>query len=360
MMQFVLFAMAVGLESQAAENPIRRIVNLLQMMQKEVTADGEKDEEMTEKFVCYCETSGKTLADGIQELTDKIPQIEAKIKEAVAFKERVDDELVQHKKDRADAKASIESATAQREKEAAEFAKLSGDLKANIAACGKAITAISKGMGAAFLQSGSASALKKIVLTNPKLDRYSREALTEFLSTDMSSGYAPASGEIVGILKQLLEDMEGDLKEATDTENAAIAEFEGLVSAKEKEIQAATEAIESKTARAGEVAVEIVNLKNDLEDAKEALGEDQKFLAELKKSCATAEKEYEERKASRAQELVAIGETIKILNDDDALDLFKKTLPSPSLLQLTASDRDVRDEALSALQSLQKSQAPQA
>merc|ERR1719197_1534286 len=137
MLSFIGFAAVLAAATQskveAAENPIRRIVNLLQMMQKEVEADGEKDEEMTEKFVCYCETSGKTLADGIQELTDKIPQIEAKIKEAIAFKEQVEDELVQHKKDRADAKESIESATAQREKEAAEFDKLSTDLKANIA-----------------------------------------------------------------------------------------------------------------------------------------------------------------------------------------------------------------------------------
>merc|ERR550514_1838629 len=242
---------------------------------------------MHEKFMCYCTTNTQTLADSIAALEQKIPQIEASIKETEAAGGGVAAELEQHKKDHADAKESIESATAQREKEAAEFAKTSGDLKANIAACGKAITAISKGMGAAFLQSGSASALKKIVLTNQKLDRYSREALTEFLSADTSSGYAPASGEIVGILKQLLEDMEGDLKEA----------------------------IESKTERKGQVAVEIVNLKNDLEDAQEALGEDQKFLAELKKSCATAEAEYEDRKAMRAQEMVAIGETIKILND---------------------------------------------
>ena len=41
-------------------------------------------------------------------------------------------------------------------------------------------------------------------------------------------------------------------------ENEAIAEFEGLVAAKEKEIAAATEAIEAKTERAGEVAVQIV------------------------------------------------------------------------------------------------------
>jgi len=69
-------------------------------------------------------------------------------------------------------------------------------LKANIAACGKAITAISKGMGAAFLQSGAASPLRQLVLSSSKLDRYSRQVLTEFLSA--KTDYAPASGEIVG------------------------------------------------------------------------------------------------------------------------------------------------------------------
>lgn len=74
--------------------------------------------------------------------------------------------------------------------EAAEFAKLSGDLKANIAACDKAIAAISKGMSASFLQSGAA-ALRQLVLSTDKLDRYSRSVLTDFLST--KEGYAPAS-----------------------------------------------------------------------------------------------------------------------------------------------------------------------
>merc|ERR1719248_169643 len=104
----------------------------------------------------------------------------------------------------------------------------------------------------------------------------------------------------------------------------------------------------------GELAVKIVNLKNDLADAQDALGEDQKFAAELKKGCATAQADYESRKKARAGEAVAISETIKILNDDDALDLFKKTLPSPSLLQMT-DDRDVRDEALSAFADLKDS-----
>ena len=115
-----------------------------------------------------------------------------------------------------------------------------------------------------------------------------------------------------------LQDMEKELADITKTENGAIADFESLVAAKEKEIAAATEAIEMKLEKNGEMAVKIVNLKNDLEDAQESLGEDQKFLAELKKGCSTAGADYDSRVKARAEELVAVQETIKILNDDDA------------------------------------------
>ena len=356
MIALLLFAavQAAATHQRAEENPIRRIVNLLQKMGEEVEAEIKKDEDMHEKFECYCKTQTKALDASIAALKDNIPQIEASIKETAANNGNVAAELAQHKQDRADAKEAIESATSQRNKEADAFAKASGDLKANIAACTKAIDAISKGMGASFLQSGAAVALKNLVLAKASsLRRYERETLTAFLSADQS--YAPASGEIVGILKQLLENMEGDLKEATDEENAAIAEFEGLVAAKKKEIEAATEAIEAKTERAGEGAVQLVNLKNDLADAQDSLEEDTNYLAELLKSCKTQGSEYEERQAMRAQEKVAIAETVKILNDDDALDLFKKTLSltqGESFLQTTRSSRDVRDEALEALSGI--------
>merc|ERR1719183_1879957 len=101
-------------------------------------------------------------------------------------------------------------------------------------------------MAGMFLQSDAANALRNLVLNRENIDRYSRRTLTEFLSTSSEAGYAPGSGEIVGILKQLLEDMEKELDDITKTEDAAIADFESLVAAKEKEIVAATEAIEMK------------------------------------------------------------------------------------------------------------------
>merc|ERR1712045_231203 len=49
----------------------------------------------------------------------------------------------------------------------------------------------------------------------------------------------------------------------------------------------------------------------------------------------------------RAQELAALAETIKVLNDDDALELFKKTLPSASasLLQIGSTMTSLRARA---------------
>jgi hypothetical protein len=344
--------LAAGVREELGENPIRRIVNLLQKMQSEVTEEAKRDEELTEKFVCYCEKNDGELSTSTESLRAKIPEIEASITEAVALKEQLDAELVKHKADREAAKESIASSTKQREKEAAAFAEESTELNGNINSCKAAVTALTKGLGGSFLQSTAANKLRNLVLARTNMDRYSRETLTDFLS--VKQGYTPVSQEIIGILSQLQEDMEKELAAITKTENQSIVEHEGLVSAKEKEIAAATEAIESKTQRAGETAVQIVSLKNDLEDTKEELGADEVFLMELKKSCSTKATEYEARKKYRAMELVAIAETIKILNDDDALDLFKKTLPSPSFMQIAQRDRDLRAQALSALKKLKK------
>ena len=92
-----------------------------------------------------------------------------------------------------------------------------------------------------------------------------------------------------------------------------------------------------------------VNAKNDLSDTQDALAEDSNFLIELKTTCAEQAKLYDQIKKMRSEEISAVGATIKILNDDDALDLFKKTLPSPgdSLLQVCAPPTRCEDRMTS-------------
>merc|ERR1719388_63271 len=95
----------------------------------------------------------------------------------------------------------------------------------------------------------------------------------------------------------------------------------------------ATEAIESKTARSGEVAVSVVQTKDSLQDMTEELADVEKFVSQLATECATKEKEFAERCKIRAEEVKAISEAVSILNDDDALDVFKKARPSALVQQ---------------------------
>merc|ERR1719443_2890988 len=69
---------------------------------------------------------------------------------------------------------------------------------------------------------------------------------------------------------------------------------------------------------------------DDIEDTTAEMKETQAFLANLGAQCAEKKKEWAERQSMRAEEVAAIGEAIKILNDDDALDLFKKSALSLS------------------------------
>merc|ERR1719214_78954 len=131
------------------------------------------------------------------------------------------------------------------------------------------------------------------------------------------------------------DDMEAELKEAIADEEKAVAGFADLKASKEKEIEMATEAIETKMARDGELAVSVVQTKDALEDAQEEAADTQKFLATLEKDCATKEADMAERTKMRNMEIAAISEAIGILNDDDSLDVFKKALPS-ALVQSAA------------------------
>merc|ERR1712072_150934 len=132
-------------------------------------------------------------------------------------------------------------------------------------------------MGSAFLQTTTASRLLKLA------EKRQEEDLVAFLQGTQAEGYAPASGEIVGILKTMSDEMSADIAEELAAEEAAIKAYDELMAAKTKVVNALTKLIEEKMTRVGELAVEIVQMKNDLGDTAEALAEDKKFLADLEK-----------------------------------------------------------------------------
>merc|ERR1719388_486734 len=180
--------------------------------------------------------------------------------------------------------------------------------------------------GASFMQTEGGSQLKKIAESFAFSDETDRRNVVAFL--EQSGDYVPQSGQIVGILKQMKEEMEASLAEAIKDEDSAVTGYGELKASKEAEQKAATAAIETKQTRAGELAVTVVQVADDIEDTTEEVADTEKFAKTLEEQCGVKEKEWAEREKLRAEEIAAISDAIGMLNDDDALDVFKKAMPS--------------------------------
>jgi hypothetical protein len=337
--------------SEHRANPIRKVVTMLQDMEKSVKEEGEKETKAYEEFACYCKTGVGTLEASISSSEAKIEALGSKIKEQSEKKDATEAALKEHTASRAEAKDQMAKATALRDTENKAFLKLKSDADTNVSAIAAAVAAIEKGMGASFLQSGSASLIKVYAMEKANMADSDRQTLLSFLSG--ADAYAPKSGQIVGILKEMGDEMGADLLAATKAEETAKETYDAMMAAKTKEVNTLTQQIESEMTRLGELSVLLAEDGNDLEETKDTLAEDQAYLAELQKGCATKDAEWEARCKVRAEELVALAETIKVLNDDDALELFKKTLPgsSASFAQLQENSGVTRARAAAMLRN---------
>jgi len=312
-------------------NPIRKIVTLMQDMQKEIEAEGEKEKVLYDNFMCWCETGAADLKKGAETASAAIDEFSSKLEQETAEKSQIDQELIEHKADRESAKKDVDESTSLRNKEKEDYDAVAAESATNIKALSGALPALKKGLGgAALIQMAGASRLNKIIEHSLVLDSFDRESMTAFLQAKEG---APGSDQIVGIMEQMLEEMQKSSAEADADEAKAVASFNELTASKQKEIEVATGAIETKSVRSGELAVAIVQDQNGLDDAKEELADNQQQLASMTTTCAEKTKEFQVRSKLRAEEVAAISEAIAILNDDDALDVFKKAVPASSFVQ---------------------------
>merc|ERR1719463_778167 len=137
--------------------------------------------------------------------------------------------------------------------------------------------------------------------------------------------YAPQSGQIFGILKQMKETFESNLSASQKEEMQNQAAYEDLKAAKEAEIKAGTDQKDTKTQELADTDQKLADSKQDLDDTRNTLSADQKFLLNLKETCAMTDSEWEERQKARQEEIQACSQALAILSSDDAHDTFTKT-----------------------------------
>merc|ERR1719456_2049968 len=144
-------------------------------------------------------------------------------------------------------------------------------------------------------------------------------------SPTFKQAYAPQSGVVLGILKQMKETFEQNLSQSQKEEMASQQGYEDTKAAKEDEIAAGADSIDKKTQELADTDEALANAKQDLEDTEAKLAADEAFLAKLKEHCAMTGQSWEERSKTRQMEMEAVSKALAILTSDEAHDLFTRT-----------------------------------
>jgi len=344
--------------------PIMKVVRMLEDMKEELNKELEDDKAVQELLDCWCGTGMKEKEKSIQLAESRIAELEAALGEALAkINELKSKRKATQEEQYADQKALDESEE-MRMKENKAFHTTESDLLQAIDATENAITMLSKhnpgfAQIKAVVQSLQAARVTDMVMHSQGLDAGKRAVLKDFFAgTNQATGflqipgmqsYAPQSGQIFGILKQMKEDFDVDLGEEQASEKKAVEEFQALKESKMAEIDTAKATIVQYDQDLAELGQQNAEAMKELEDTQEQLGLDQTFLATLNKKCANSDEQFEARVKARLAEIAAVEDTIEILNSDTSFEAFDKSVNS--FLQVNAEDQNKRNRVVAVLRN---------
>merc|ERR1719262_1914127 len=345
----------------AKNRPVSKVITLLKDMVGELEKEAEEDEEVYEAMSCWCETGDKTKTKAIADAETKIATLTAAIEEYAANSARLNTEIANLEKEVAENTDALDKATALRQKELAEFTNEEKESLGTIASLKSAVAALSKHHDAALIQSESTDSqmnfLKAMMDLQHKMNKHAklvaemitprqRKAITAFLhqSQGYNPEYAPASGEIFGLLKQMKEGFESNLANSQKEEMTNQADYEGLKKAKTAEIAAGESQIKQKSVELGETEEKHALSVQDLDDTRTTLAADTSYLANLKEQCALFDSEYTERTKTRQLEITAVSKALAFLSSDEAQDLVSRTF---SFIQVRSKQQSKRRNQVS-------------
>lgn len=362
-MFFILLIDIAPLISAKKDNPVQKVVELLEDLKAKVEKDGEKEQALYDKYACWCEETllekSKAIDDGtalIQKLTQEILALRGKIEELGVTSRQLEQEVVE-------AKDGINSAKEIREKEREEYITERKEAEQCIGALEAAIKVLA-GAGTkkesllTTIQQAeiisTVADLQSVIKKVPasfKLSKDNMETIRSFVadpskflhgfngaqlhselsmtSFDASDGkgpfgdYAPASGQIQGILKGMYDSFTGNLEKANEGEATKQKNYKGLMKTKEEEADALEASLDMQKMEKADANKALADSKNLLKDTKEQLAADKEFFAETKQGCKDNAVAWADRSRIRTEELHGMAKAIEILTSDEAKKTFE-------------------------------------
>lgn len=366
-------ARARGLQvrrEKTQDNPVADVVTLLQTMQVQLQAEAEADQAIFDDVTAWCDTnvvSKETSIDDAEKHIDKLTgdiEVESATSAALAV------EIAALEKQIAADTAAVTSLSELRQKQSDEYHGEDKDLLESITALKLAIDVLSKhhssAVDGAFLQVPAAHLSGIAAMLQDQLRRHAnllkgtlkpsqRRAAQAFVQTlggqpdylgqtpTYKQAYTATSGEIFGILNQMLEEFEADKAEGTSADSQAGEEYNNMKVEKEAQIEAGEKAFVDKKGAHAESEQKHAQAKVDLELTKANLAADETFLMSVKEKCQMTDTEWTARQETREDEMKAITKALEVLTSEEASNTFDSTYAVvPSFLQKAASSHSAR------------------
>jgi len=334
--------------------PFGKVLELLAGMKTELAKEADADKDTHAKMTSWCQDTKDEKNRIISESDTTIQLQTTAVKENTALGQRLDFDIRTLTKEIAANKATLATAEALRKDQHDSFTKDETSLKENIEAVSAAVAAFSVS-GSSLLQSESAMArLRLVVHSNydkirAKTSRAERMLLDDFLKdpSQFTKGSnflqkkegAEAEGPVdtvVGLLQAMVGDFQRDLQEEQEEDAKLEKSYQALVAAKTGEVTAAEDQVSTKEEEKATAAEKVTTGKADVAGASKAKAEAEKLLATVTEKCASSKAEFEQRSATRTEELSAVTTAVKALQGDEAKSLLST---AAFFLQLKAVDQ---------------------
>uniref|UniRef100_A0A7S0FS88 Uncharacterized protein n=1 Tax=Pyrodinium bahamense TaxID=73915 RepID=A0A7S0FS88_9DINO len=360
-------AAAGATSADGVQTPVTRVVKLLQGLALKTKMEGQAEEDLYEKFVCW----GKSIIDTktasnaaaqarIESLEDYIKDIEAGRITFTTEEADLTKEIYTLGKD-------IDTSTDLRAQEHGQFLEAEDEMEKAIAALTGAIKVLQEAtaghetgtllvqragdrvgegfaaraadadtlqhaveLGQRALSAGDAVFLRRLLtgdVPTPQWQKLNRKATYKM-------SYKARSFKIQATLTKLNETFTASLSEAEAREAEARASYDKLMVSKNAQKSETEEALRKLEKEHGARQMSQEEAEDEVQALTTQISNDNRFIEQTKEELATKKAEHKVRYTLRTNEIAAMQKAIQILYNDDARDLMKRSFTSQGYYSL--------------------------
>jgi len=304
---------------------MQKVFSMLADLQDKIEKDGVAATKAYENYTKFCTRGKRDLGYDIQDGEKTVEELTATIAKATSDVDVATTKLEELSATVTKNEADLKAAEEMRAKEKAEHLAAKGELEEASDMLGRAIKTLSEKLsGSSLLQQqvedktgGLLAALGAVVdaaafTTNEK---HSLMAFVESATHQAPevAAYEPKSGGILSVLEDMKSKAREDLNNMVTEEKKSQHSFAMLQQSLQMQIAADKKETEQTKAVKAEAAESKATAEGDLAGSEKDLANDKTSLQQLEASCSQATADFEESKASRAEEMEALKKAEDVL-----------------------------------------------